>query len=465
MSVNIIIDPKTNEPIRYDNEYFISKSPKITFEITTETQGKFSGEGYLYITSYRLILTCSKMSNVNIKGFQIPLINIKDEQFKQPFFGKNYLLCKFNLIQGNNFGNSTLIIWFDSPLGTIINILFTLLDSYRSNNNRKLGDDILNGLKENSFFQIFPIDNNDPSILYDFQPDSIPYQNQIAQSEIVINRNLINRPRIDQSMIQRNNMIINNPYVSNVNNINNKGIIYQSQMQPNYIYKNPKNYEYKQSNFVYKENPLTESKVNLIIDNQELINPYMSNVPQKKIIPTGNYNNNQINNQQGNFNNNINNKYKITNQSQVNKSQQIVYPDRNYTINNNLNPKGNYPILVNSFLPNNLMSQNQISNNIIQNNQINQMSNINISSVGNIEDNKNKSNKNNEKSVELMYNPYPKLEEKGNYEQIKSETIGKNRNVKTEKKLKNEKKIPNDYSYSNIDQDAPNSILLNPYDN
>jgi hypothetical protein len=35
----------------------------------------------------------------------------------------------------------------------------------------------------------------------------------------------------------------------------------------------------------------------------------------------------------------------------------------------------------------------------------------------------------------------------------------------TEKKFKNERIIPNDYSYSNIDQDAPNSILLNPYDN
>ena len=464
MSVNIIIDPKTNEPIRYDNEYFILKSPKITFEITTETQGKFSGEGYLYITSYRLIITCSTIPNANIKGFQFPLINIKEEQFKQPFFGKNYFYCKFNLIQGANFGNSSLKIWFYSPSGTIINVLFTLLDSYRIHNNRKLGDDILNGLKENLFFQIFPIDNNDPSTFYEFQPESIPYQNQIAQSEIVINRNLNNRPRIDQSMIQRNNMIVNNPYISNVNNQNNKGIIYQSQMQPNYIYKEPGNYEYKKSNFVYKENPLTESKVNLMIDNQELINPYMSNISQNKVVPTGYYNNNQINNQQGNINNNNNRKYIISNKPQISNSQQIVYPDRNYTMNNNLNPKGNYPILVNSFLPNNVMSQNQISNNNINNNQINQ---INISSVGNIEDNKNKakSNKNNEKSVELIYNPYPKLEGKGNYEQIKSKTNEKNTNVKNEKTFKNERLIPNDYSYSNIDQDAPNSILLNPYDN
>lgn len=464
MSANIIIDPKTNEPIRYDNEFFILKSPKITFEISTETQGKFSGEGYLYITSNRLIITCSKSLNFNIKGFQFPLINIKEEQFKQPFFGKNYLFCKFNLIQGSNFGNSTLTIWFYNPSGTIINILFTLLDSYRSNNNRKLGDDILKGLEENLFLQIFPIDNNDPSTLYDFQPESIPYQNQIAQSEIVLNRNLNNRPRIDQSMIQTNNMIMNNPYVTNVNNKNNKGIIYQSQMQPNYIYKNPGKFEYKNSNFVYQENPLTESRVNLIIDNQELINPYMSNIHQKKVIPTGNYNNNQINNQQGNFNNN-NSKYIISNQPQVNyqnKSQQIIYPDQNYLMNNNLNPKGNYPILVNSFLPNNLMSQNHIYNNNIKNNQFNQ---INISSVGNNENNNNNKVKNNEKLVELMDNPYPKLEEKGNYEQIKTEKNEKNLNVKTEKKFKNERIIPNDYSYSNIDQDAPNSILLNPYDN
>ena len=117
------------------------------------------------------------------------------------------------------------------------------------------------------------MDNSDPSIIYDIQPDSIPYQNKISQSVIQINDNN-NRPKIGQSMDQKNN-INQNPFSINNNHIT------QSQIQPSFIYKNPGNYHYKESQFVYKENSVCESKTNLIVDNQELVNPYMKNNPQK----------------------------------------------------------------------------------------------------------------------------------------------------------------------------------------
>ena len=461
MSVNIIFDPKTNEPIRYDDEYFILKSPEIKYQVNSDFQGKFTGEGILYITSLRLIIICKKVVNVLIKGFSFPLNYIYEETFKQPFFGKNYLYGKCHFNPESNFGNSNFTVWFHKPPGTIINVLFTLLDSYRNNNNRKLGNDILKGLKENLFYQIFAMDNSDPSIIYDIQPDSIPYQNKISQSVIQVNDNN-NRPKIGQSMDQKNN-INQNPFSINNNHIT------QSQIQPSFIYKNPGNYQYKESQFVYKENSVCESKTNLIVDNQELVNPYMKNNPQKNISEiqnSVNYNNfNQSYNQKGNYPSN-------NNSNSINNSQQIVYPDRNYTAKNNLNPKGNYPILVNSYLPNNVQNSfNNNNNNIIRHDSqmvcdvsdstfsINN-ENIEVNEKCNI----NKNDGFNNQNVQLNYNQYPILDENQNYSRINNENYDKKLKVKINKEDLKYQSIPNDYSYGKVNNNNYSNSLINPYD-
>ena len=461
MSVNIIFDPKTNEPIRYDEEYFILKSPQISYQINSDIHGRFTGEGTLYITSLRLIITCKKILNPLIKGFSFPLTDIFEEIFKQPFFGKNYLYGKCKINPDSNFGNSNFTIWFYKPPGSIINILFTLLDSYRNNNNRKLGNDILKGLKENLFYQIFAMDNSDPSIIYDIQPDSIPYQNKISQSVIQVNDNN-NRPKIGQSMDQKNN-INQNPFSINNNHIT------QSQIQPSFIYKNPGNYHYKESQFVYKENSVCESKTNLIVDNQELVNPYMKNNPQKNISEiqnSVNYNNfNQSYNQKGNYPSN-------NNSNRINNSQQIVYPDRNYTTKNNLNPKGNYPILVNSYLPNNVQNSfNNNNNNIIRHDSqmIYDVSDSTFSiNNENIEVNEkyniNKNDGFNNQNVQLNYNQYPILDQNQNYSRINNENYDKKLKVKINKEDLKYQSIPNDYSYGKVNNNNYSNSLINPYD-
>jgi hypothetical protein len=478
MSVNIIFDPKTNEPIRYDDEYFILKSPEIKYQVNSDFQGKFTGEGILYITSLRLIIICKKVVNVLIKGFSFPLNYIYEETFKQPFFGKNYLYGKCHFNPESNFGNSNFTVWFHKPPGTIINVLFTLLDSYRNNNNRKLGNDVLKGLKENLFYNIFAIDNNDPSILYDIQPDSIPYQNKIGQSDIHFNN--YNRPLIDESRFQNNN-----PYPINNNNL------IQSQILPNYVYKNPGNNQFQESQYFYKNNPSNECRSTLVIDNQELINPYMKNIPEKKNIReirnSINYGNlNQSFNQQRNYHSNNNYNINVINNSVINNSQQIIYPDTNYIKNKNLNPKGNYPILVNSYMPNNVVfpnpyeniqnsynnnNYNQSQNTFINNSQINNEVlddnlSINRSNINNNDNLNNIQNNNlNNKNVELNFNPYPNLEQKENYEKIKNDNFDKKIKVKVNKKDLKYQSLPNEYSYGKINnfQEDSNS-LINPYD-
>ena len=50
MSINILLNEQGNEPLRFENEYFILKRQDISYLISSESGDKYEGEGYIIIT-------------------------------------------------------------------------------------------------------------------------------------------------------------------------------------------------------------------------------------------------------------------------------------------------------------------------------------------------------------------------------------------------------------------------------
>ena len=90
MSINILLNEQGTEPLRYEDEYFILKRNDISYRITLESKINYDGEGYIILTSNRLVIF-PKKQNTNFRAIEIPLNQIYSEEFKQPLFGKNHI--------------------------------------------------------------------------------------------------------------------------------------------------------------------------------------------------------------------------------------------------------------------------------------------------------------------------------------------------------------------------------------
>ena len=372
MTTNILLNETGTEPIRTEEEFFILKRNDISYRILSESKTQYTGEGYIILTSNRLVIFPTRQ-NTHFRAIEIPLNKIYDEQFKQPLFGKNYLTGKCSPIFASAFGAFTFTIWLKgNRMGTLIGAFYTLLDSLRNNQGRNHDENVIKALKENSINELFAIDPEDNSFIYQIQPPSANIPKQNYQSEI------INRP----------------PGINNFNNFNrgnnNININNNSQIQLNeeqvkrnndlymstFIYRNPNNnqnkFVYKDPGFVYK-NP-NNNNINNIRNNNndddDLVSPYN---------PKENNNTNIINNNINyNFNNNINNNYNYNIRNNIelrnpyiprNIEERLQNPNQNQIQNNipiNMNPKFN-----NSYIPQNRMyiNQNNQYNNNINNKQ------------------------------------------------------------------------------------------------
>ena len=372
MTTNILLNETGTEPIRTEEEFFILKRNDISYRILSESKTQYTGEGYIILTSNRLVIFPTRQ-NTHFRAIEIPLNKIYDEQFKQPLFGKNYLTGKCSPIFASAFGAFTFTIWLKgNRMGTLIGAFYTLLDSLRNNQGRNHDENVIKALKENSINELFAIDPEDNSFIYQIQPPSANIPKQNYQSEI------INRP----------------PGINNFNNFNrgnnNININNNSQIQLNeeqvkrnndlymstFIYRNPNNnqnkFVYKDPGFVYK-NP-NHNNINNIRNNNndddDLVSPYN---------PKENNNTNIINNNINyNFNNNINNNYNYNIRNNIelrnpyiprNIEERLQNPNQNQIQNNipiNMNPKFN-----NSYIPQNRMyiNQNNQYNNNINNKQ------------------------------------------------------------------------------------------------
>ena len=187
MSTNIVLNEQGNEPLRLEDEFFILRRNDITYRITLDSNYQYEGEGYIILTSNRLVIF-PKFANTNYRAIERPLNQIYSEEFKQPIFGKNYITGKCRPYFQSQFGNFTFTIWVKgNRVGTLIGTFFTLIDSLRNNQGRSHNFNIIKNLRENNFNAIFAFDPEDVSFIYQVQPPAAIIPRQNFQS-VIINR-------------------------------------------------------------------------------------------------------------------------------------------------------------------------------------------------------------------------------------------------------------------------------------
>ena len=371
MTTNILLDETGREPIRSEGEYFILKRNDISYKILPASKTQYTGEGYLILTSNRLVIFPTKQ-NCHFKAIEIPLKQIYQEEFKQPLFGKNYLTGKCNPIFASSFGAFTFTIWLKgNRMGTLIGAFYTLIDSLRNNQGKKHDINVINALRDNNFNELFAVDPEDNSFIYQVQPPSanIPKQNYKS----VINNNISSQ--LSEKQIKRNNDL----YMSNFISRN-----------PNNNYRNPNN------NYI---------NINNISNNDEdLRSPYNQQYNNRINNNISNNSNNNINNNNNNFRNNnyVQNPYLKGNNgiNNINIQNPYLMSNNNNSNNNNnmqfnpqFNPNNSYPSQVNMNQNNNIPINNPnyvinpyLQNEKNKNNNENKSHSINVNSFEIIDD-------------------------------------------------------------------------------
>jgi hypothetical protein len=125
----------------------------------------------MILTTCRVVVINTK-ENSPFKSFDLPLGLMKNEDFKQPIFGANYIcgVCKplFNLLPGD----IKFKIWFmEGGCGTFVPTFLNMISSLRKNNNRGHDPKFINTITSGTFAKTAYVDQNDPSVIFLEQPD------------------------------------------------------------------------------------------------------------------------------------------------------------------------------------------------------------------------------------------------------------------------------------------------------
>lgn len=125
----------------------------------------------MILTTCRIVCISKNLSNP-FKAFDIPLGLLKNEEFKQPIFGANYIggTCKplFNILPGD----IKFKIWFmEGGCGTYVPAFLNMVNSLRRNQNKGHDEKLLNTIAAGQFAKTAYIDPNDPSVIFLEQPD------------------------------------------------------------------------------------------------------------------------------------------------------------------------------------------------------------------------------------------------------------------------------------------------------
>ncbi len=162
----------SNDPCRVEGEFFVMKRNGVEFEFAVDKGNTYTGKGYVILTTCRLVCVNNPKYQSPFKAFDIPLALINKEEFKQPFFGANYIqgICKplFNMLPGD----IKFKIWFmEGGCGTFVPSFLNMCYSLRKNNNKGLDSKLINSISSGSFAKTAYVDPNDPSVIYLEQPE------------------------------------------------------------------------------------------------------------------------------------------------------------------------------------------------------------------------------------------------------------------------------------------------------
>ena len=275
MTTNILLNEEGTEPIRTENEFFILKRNDITYRILLDSKKQYTGEGYIILTSERLVII-STQRNATFKSIEIPLNKIYQETFKQPLIGKNYLTAKCNPIFASQFGSFTFTIWFKgNRMGTLVGAFYTLLDSLRNNLGRNHDDNVIRALQENNFNELFAIDPEDNSFIYQIQPPpaNIPKRNY----QSVINNGPPPAINFNFNSNRRNQNFNNFSQINEEQNKRNNDLYLST-----FIYKNPRKNSFG-FNYNNSNNNINNNFKTIDLNDSKLINPYLSKENNNKI--------------------------------------------------------------------------------------------------------------------------------------------------------------------------------------
>ena len=79
-------------PVAVDGELFMLQRGGIAFESKIEGLGKFSAQGTIFVTTFRIVFVATAPTTQHglaFQSFDIPIKNIQQENFNQPIFGAN----------------------------------------------------------------------------------------------------------------------------------------------------------------------------------------------------------------------------------------------------------------------------------------------------------------------------------------------------------------------------------------
>lgn len=126
------------------------------------------------MTTCRLVLINISKKETPFKAFDIPLALLIKEDFKQPFFGANYIEGTveplFNILPGN----CDFKFWLmDGGCNTFVHNFFILMTGIRRNKNKEADTKLVQSIITGNYSKMAYLDPNDPTIMFLEQPKVI----------------------------------------------------------------------------------------------------------------------------------------------------------------------------------------------------------------------------------------------------------------------------------------------------
>lgn len=123
------------------------------------------------MTTCRLVLLNSSKKDSPFKAFDIPLALLIKEDFKQPFFGANYIEGTVDPLLNILPGPCEFKIWLmEGGCNTFVNNFFILITGIRRNKNKEADTKLVNSITSGTYAKTAYLDPNDPTTIYLEQP-------------------------------------------------------------------------------------------------------------------------------------------------------------------------------------------------------------------------------------------------------------------------------------------------------
>jgi hypothetical protein len=179
------VPPLYRLPLGIYGEFFLLSRPGIAGLFESPEAGRVEGtNGTIFVTSIRLCFIPDRIGVGGARPFDVPLQGIIKEEFKQPFFGANYLCGLVSPVPGRGLVNncSFRFTFNEGGCQTFLRVFFTLMAQYR----------IPRGVAPSGFFDPPRLqswvqaedavrDPQDPSVIYLSQPMHVSRPQQPQQ--------------------------------------------------------------------------------------------------------------------------------------------------------------------------------------------------------------------------------------------------------------------------------------------